>query len=120
MIEICSEIADGLDVIDGYSNLFVLIHFSRLRPEQVGALKVKPGGLLRRDFKLEDLPELGVFALDSPTRPNLIGLTLARVAKREGNRIFVRGVGFFDGRRLSISKAIGRSIESMSREQGYI
>ena len=95
-IEIYPEFVEGLEGIDGYSHLFVLVYFDRLRPEQIGPLKVKPRGLLRRGFKLEDLPELGVFALDSPTRPNPIGLTLVRVVKREGNRIFVQGLDFFD------------------------
>ncbi len=95
-IEIYPEFADGLDGIDGYSHLFVLAYFDRLRPEQIGPLKVKPRGLLRRGFKLEELPELGVFALDSPTRPNPIGLTLVRVIERQGNRIFVQGLDFFD------------------------
>jgi tRNA-Thr(GGU) m(6)t(6)A37 methyltransferase TsaA len=96
-IEIYPEFAAGLDGIDGYSHVFVLVYFDRLRPEQIGPLKVKPRGLLRRGFKLEELPELGVFALDSPTRPNPIGLTLVRVIKRERNRIFVQGLDFFDG-----------------------
>jgi tRNA-Thr(GGU) m(6)t(6)A37 methyltransferase TsaA len=96
-IEIFPEFTAGLDGIDGYSHLFVLVYFDRLRPEQIGPLKVKPRGLLRRGFKLEELPELGVFALDSPTRPNPIGLTLVRVIKRQGNRIFVQGLDFFDG-----------------------
>lgn len=96
-LEIYPEFAAGLDGIDGYSHLFVLVYFDRLRPEQIGPLKVKPRGLVRRGFKLEELPELGVFALDSPTRPNPIGLTLVRVIKREGNRIVVQGLDFFDG-----------------------
>jgi tRNA-Thr(GGU) m(6)t(6)A37 methyltransferase TsaA len=96
-IEIYPEFADGLEGIDGYSHLFLLIYFDRLRPEQIGPLKVKPRALLRRGFKLDELPELGVFALDSPTRPNPIGLTLVRVIKREGNRIFVQGLDFFNG-----------------------
>jgi tRNA-Thr(GGU) m(6)t(6)A37 methyltransferase TsaA len=96
-IEIYPEFTAGLDGIDGYSHLFVLVYFDRLRPEQIGPLKVKPRGLLRRGFKLEELPELGVFALDSPTRPNPIGLTLVRVIKREGNRIIVQGLDFFNG-----------------------
>jgi len=96
-IEIYHQFADGLDGIDGYSHLFVLVYFDRLRPEQIGPLKVKPRGLVRRGFKLEDLPELGVFALDSPTRPNPIGLTLVRVVKREGAQIRVQGLDFFDG-----------------------
>lgn len=96
-IEVYPEFAAGLDGIDGYSHLFLLIYFDRLRPEQIGPLKVKPRGLVRRGFKLEELPELGVFALDSPTRPNPIGLTLVRVIRREGNRISVQGLDFFDG-----------------------
>ncbi|HXF76110.1 MAG TPA: tRNA (N6-threonylcarbamoyladenosine(37)-N6)-methyltransferase TrmO [Methylomirabilota bacterium] len=95
-LEIFPEFEAGLDGIDGYSHLFVLAYFDRLRPEQIGPLKVKPRGLLRRGFTLEELPLLGVFALDSPTRPNPIGLTLVRVLKRQGNRFFVRGLDFFD------------------------
>ena len=95
-LEIFPEFADGLDGIDGYSHLFVIAYFDRLRPEQIGPLKVKPRGLLRRGYKLEELPLLGVFALDSPTRPNPIGLTLVRVRKREGNRIIEQGLDFFD------------------------
>lgn len=96
-LEIFPEFADGLEGIDGYSHLFVIVYFDRLRPEQIGPLKVKPRGLLKHGFKLEELPLLGVFALDSPTRPNPIGLTLVRVVKREGNRILVQGLDFFDG-----------------------
>ena len=94
-LEIYPEFAEGLDGIDGYSHLFVLVYFDRLRPEQIGPLKVKPRGLLRRGFTLEELPLLGVFALDSPTRPNPIGLTLVRLLRREGNRLFVQGLDFF-------------------------
>lgn len=95
-IEIYPEFADGLEGIDGYSHLFVIVYFDRLRPEQIGPLKVKPRGLLRRGFTLEELPLLGVFALDSPTRPNPIGLTLVRLLRREGSRLFVQGLDFFD------------------------
>jgi tRNA (Thr-GGU) A37 N-methylase len=38
-----------------------------------------------------------VFALDSPTRPNPIGLTLVRLIKRNGRRLFVEGIDLFDG-----------------------
>jgi tRNA-Thr(GGU) m(6)t(6)A37 methyltransferase TsaA len=96
-LEIYPEFADGLEGIDGYSHLFVIVYFDRLRPEQIGPLKVKPRGLLKRGFKLEELPLLGVFALDSPTRPNPIGLTLVRLVRREGNRLVVQGLDFFDG-----------------------
>ena len=96
-LEIFPEFAPALEGIDGYSHLFVLVYFDRLRPEQIGPLQVKPRGLLRKGFKLEELPLVGVFALDSPTRPNPIGLTVVRFIKREGNRLRVQGLDFFDG-----------------------
>ena len=99
-LEIYPEFEEGLQGIDGYSHLFVLTYFDRLRPEQIGPLQVKPRGLVRRGFKLEDLPLIGVFALDSPTRPNPIGLTLVGFVKREGNRLFVQGLDFFDGTQI--------------------
>lgn len=90
------EFQEALEGIDGYSHLFVIVYLDRLRPEQIGPLRVKPRGLLRKGFKLEDLPTLGVFALDSPTRPNPLGLTLVRFVRREANRLFVDGLDFFN------------------------
>ena len=59
-LEIFHKFEGGLDGIDGYSHLFVIAYFDRLRPEQVGPLKVKPRGLVKRGFKLDELPLLGV------------------------------------------------------------
>lgn len=95
-LEVFPEFEAGLEGVDGYSHLFVIVYFDRLRPEQVGPLKVKPRGLLKRGFTIEELPLLGVFALDSPTRPNPIGLTLVQLIRRQGNRLHVKGLDFFD------------------------
>jgi len=96
-VEIYPEFQEALEGIDGFSHIFILGYFHKLRPEQKGPLKVKPRRFLRRGFKLEELPLLGVFALDSPTRPNPLGLALARLLKREGNKLFVTGLDYFDG-----------------------
>ena len=96
-LEIFPEFEAALEGIDGYSHLFVLGYFHKLRPEQIGPLQVRPTRLVKRGFKLEELPTLGVFALDSPTRPNPIGLTLVRFLGRQGRRIKVNGIDFFDG-----------------------
>ena len=130
-LEIYPEFADALDGIDGYSHLFVIVYFDQLRPDQIGPLKVQPRGLLRRGFKLEDLPELGVFALDSPTRPNPIGLTLVRLLRREGNRLLVQGLDFFDGTPILDIKAYRASYRTddftvpewfrrLADEKGYV
>lgn len=97
IVEIYPEFENALEGIDGFSHLFILGYFHKLRPEQVGPLQVKPRRLLRRGFNLQELPLLGVFALDSPTRPNPIGLTLVPLIKREGRRLFVTGLDHFDG-----------------------
>ena len=95
-LEIFPEYEEALDGIEGFSHLFVLSYFHKLRPEQIGPLKVKPKRLLKKGYKLEDLPSLGVFALDSPTRPNPIGLTLVRLLRREGRKLIVTGLDVFD------------------------
>ncbi|MFQ5683306.1 MAG: tRNA (N6-threonylcarbamoyladenosine(37)-N6)-methyltransferase TrmO [Candidatus Binatia bacterium] len=96
-LEIDPEFEPALEGIESFSHLFLLCYFHKLRPEQVGPLKVKPKHLVRRGFKLENLPALGVFALDSPTRPNPIGLTLVRLINRDGRTLHVRGLDVFDG-----------------------
>lgn len=108
-LEIYPEFAEALDGIDGYSHLFVFCYFHHLRPEQIGPLQVKPRRLLRRGFTLDELPSLGVFALDSPTRPNPIGLTLVRFLKRQGQRLFVEGLDYFDGTPILDIKGYGPS-----------
>lgn len=96
-LEIYPEFEAALQGIDGYSHLFVLAYFDRLRSDQIGPLQVKPRRLVNRGFKLDDLPLLGVFALDSPTRPNPIGLTLVRFLGRHGRFLKVSGLDFFGG-----------------------
>jgi tRNA (adenine37-N6)-methyltransferase len=96
-LEIFPEFEAALEGIDGYSHLFVLGYFHKLRPDQIGPLQVKPRRLVQKGFKLEELPLLGVFALDSPTRPNPIGLTLVQFVSRQSRYLKVKGIDFFDG-----------------------
>jgi len=54
-LEIFPEFEPALEGIDGYSHLFVLGYFNKLRPDQIGPLQVKPVRLVNRGFKLEEL-----------------------------------------------------------------
>lgn len=96
-VEILPQFEDALDGLKGFSHLLVISYFDRLRPEQIGPLKVKPRRLLEAGLRLEDLPLVGVFSVDSPTRPNPIGLTLVRLIKVEGRILRVSGLDLFDG-----------------------
>jgi tRNA-Thr(GGU) m(6)t(6)A37 methyltransferase TsaA len=96
-IDVFPEFKEALDGIDGFSHLIVIFHFNKLRPEQKGVLKVKPKKFLRRGLTLEHLPWLGVFALDSPSRPNPIGFSVVKFLGHDGLRLDVRGLEAFDG-----------------------
>ena len=96
-IEIYPRFKQGLKGIDGFSNVLVVCYFNKLRPDQMGVLQVRPRRFLRRGLSLKELPVVGVFALNSPSRPNPIGITQAKVMGRRGRRIFVRGLDYFDG-----------------------
>lgn len=121
VLEIFEEFLPALEGIDGYSHLFVISYFDQLREEQVGPLQVRPRRLVRRGFSLEDLPLLGVFALDSPTRPNPIGLTLVEFVGREGRSLEVRGLDCFDGTPILDIKAYqpGYRAEAFSMPTWY-
>jgi tRNA (adenine37-N6)-methyltransferase len=96
VVEIYPEFEEALDGLEGFSHIFVIGYFHNLRPEQIGPLKVKPKGLVRLGLKLEELPLVGVFALDSPTRPNPLGLSLVCLKKREGRNLIVSDLDYFD------------------------
>jgi len=96
-IEIFPEFQEALDGLGGFSHIFVLSYFNKLRPDQIGTLKVRPRRLLLKGFKLEELPLVGVFAIDSPTRPNPIGLSLVKLVRIDGRELVVHGLDCFDG-----------------------
>lgn len=97
-VEIFPQYTDALDGLEGFTHIFVLGYFHKLRPEQIGHLRVRPKRLLKLGLKLEELPLVGVFALDSPTRPNPIGLCLVKLLRIENrNKLIVSGMEFFDG-----------------------
>lgn len=98
VIEVFPEYREALDGLEGYSHIFVLGYFNRLRPDQLGPLKVRPRRYLRMGLQEEDLPLVGVFALGSPSRPNPIGLSLARLVRIESDgKLVVRDLEYFDG-----------------------
>lgn len=96
-IEVFPEYQDALDGIDGFTHLIVLFHFNQLRLEQQGVLKVQPRRMLKFGFTLDQIPRVGVFSLDSPSRPNPIGVSMVKVLGRSGTRIRVQGLEAFDG-----------------------
>ena len=85
VLEILPELEEGLTDIEGFSHLFVIWAFHR--SEGFALLGTPP---------CDDRPH-GVFATRSPWRPNPIGLTVVELLRRDGPRLFVRGVDMLDG-----------------------
>jgi len=97
VLEIFKDFSEGLEGINGFSHLLVTAFLDRVNEEQRKILKVRFRRLVKFGFKLEELPQVGVFCSDSPHRPNPIGITIVEVIKREGRFLHVKGLDFFDG-----------------------
>src|SRR5687767_3392375 len=85
VLEILPEFEQGLLDIEGFSHLFVIWVFHQA--EGCSLLATPP---------TDNRPH-GVFATRSPQRPNPLGLTVVELMRREGSRLYVRGVDMLDG-----------------------
>jgi tRNA-Thr(GGU) m(6)t(6)A37 methyltransferase TsaA len=85
VIEVLPEFERGLTEIEGFSHLYVIWAFHQSEGYD---LMVTP--------PTDDRPH-GIFATRSPRRPNPVGLTVVRLVRRVGNRVYVEGVDMLDG-----------------------
>jgi tRNA-Thr(GGU) m(6)t(6)A37 methyltransferase TsaA len=84
VLEIFPEFEAGLADIEGFSHLFVIWVFDRSDGFELTASPPS------------DNRTHGVFATRSPRRPNPIGLTVVELLRREGPRLYIRGVDMLD------------------------
>jgi tRNA-Thr(GGU) m(6)t(6)A37 methyltransferase TsaA len=97
-IEVLEEYEEALTGIEGFSHLIVIFYMHKVGEEQRRTLRARPRRLAARyNIPLERLPEVGVFCLDSPHRPNPIGLTVVELLERRGRVLRVRGLDAFNG-----------------------
>jgi conserved hypothetical protein TIGR00104 len=92
-IEIDPKYEDGLEGIDGFSHLILVSYLNKPHRE---LLKVKPKRLLLFGLDENDLPEIGVFATDSPSRPNPIGISVVKLIERKGRELIVDNCDLFN------------------------
>lgn len=86
-IQVHKRWATGLQGIEDFSHIIIVfwLHQAR-RPE----LRIHPKG-----FK--ELPRLGFLATRTPHRPNPVGVTVVRLMKRRGLRLWVEGLDAWEG-----------------------
>lgn len=78
------EYEDGLQDLDGFSHIYLLYSFHATKRME---LLVTP---------FLDKQTRGVFATRSPLRPNHIGISIVKLLRVEGNKLFVGGIDVLD------------------------
>ena len=81
--------AESLDGLETFSHVEILFYFDQVDEEKILMSRHPRGN--------KDWPKVGVFAQRNKDRPNHIGLTIARIIKREGRSLFVEGLDAIDG-----------------------
>ena len=75
--------------IEEFSHLEIVFHFDKSDKSKAVFFGHPRGN--------KDWPEVGIYAQRKRDRPNAIGITMAELVKREGNRIWVKYLDAIDG-----------------------
>jgi tRNA-Thr(GGU) m(6)t(6)A37 methyltransferase TsaA len=108
VLELSPALEPGLTDIEGFSHLYVIWVFDRAAGSEL--IGTPP----------TDSRPHGVFATRSPRRPNPIGLTVVRLLRRQGHRLFVRGVDMLDGTPILDIKPYLSSIPEADLRRGWL
>ena len=85
IIELQPKYLKGLKDLNGFSHIILLYHFHKSKQYN---LQIKP---------YMDQEKRGLFATRYPARPNPIGLSVVRLSKIIGNRLYILDVDMLDG-----------------------
>jgi tRNA-Thr(GGU) m(6)t(6)A37 methyltransferase TsaA len=108
VLELNASLEPGLTDIEGFSHLYVIWVFDRA------------AGFELTGTPPTDTQPHGVFATRSPRRPNPIGLSVVRLLRREGHRLFVRGVDMLDGTPILDIKPYLSSVPAEELRRGWL
>jgi tRNA (adenine37-N6)-methyltransferase len=92
---------DGLQDLDGFSHIYLLYNFHEAKRTE---LLVTP---------FMDKQIRGVFATRSPLRPNHIGISIVKLQRIDGNKVYVEGIDVLDGTPLLDIKPYIKKFDSV-------
>lgn len=101
-LEVDERYAEGLKDLDYFEYIYVLYYIDRLK--STPKMQVIPPWITGK--------QIGLFASRSPVRPNPIGLSIVRLLKIEGNRVYTSGLDVFDGTPLLDIKPYIKDLDS--------
>ncbi len=108
VLEILPEFEAGLQDLEGFSHVFVIWVFDRVK-----------GFDLMATPPSDNRPH-GVFATRSPRRPNPIGLTVVQLLGREGPRLRVRGIDMLNETPILDLKPYLSSVPAEKLKRGWL
>ena len=106
-IEFEEEYEEGLKDLDGFSHVYLIYHFHKVKEPK---LSVVP-------FNDKTNTPRGVFSTRTPMHPNSMGLSVVELVKVEGNIVTIKGVDILDGTPLLDIKPY---IENFDKVEGEI
>ncbi len=86
-IEFKEEYAEGLKDLDGFSHVYLIYYFHKIKEPK---LSVVP-------FNDKTHTPRGVFSTRTPMHPNSMGLSVVELVKVENNIVTIKGVDILDG-----------------------
>lgn len=86
-LEIYDDFIDGLSGLEDYSHVTVIYWMNA----------VDSCTLTHRPQGKKDVPEVGIFACRCPTRPNPLGISTAKLLRKDKKSLSVKGLDALDG-----------------------
>lgn len=80
--------AESLQGLDSFSHVALIFYMHQVNRVTTG---------VRHPRNREDWPAVGIFAQRGKNRPNALGLTVCRIERLEGKRLYVQGLDAVDG-----------------------
>ncbi len=86
-IEFKKEYQDGLKDLDGFSHVYLIYYFHKVKEPKLSVIP----------FNDKTNTPRGVFSTRTPMHPNSIGLSVVELVKVEENIVTIKGVDIVDG-----------------------
>lgn len=120
-IHVLDEYIEGLEGLEDFSHLMLIAWLHKVPEEGRKVLKVKPRRFVRLGVPEEEVPLVGVFACDSPYRPNPIAITIVRLLEISGSKLVVEGLDLYSGTPVLDIRpyAYGRVVKDFSVPNWY-
>jgi len=105
-IEFEKEYQDGLKDLDGFSHVYLIYHFHKVKEPKLSVIP----------FNDKTNTPRGVFSTRTPMHPNGLGLSVVELVSVEDNIVTIKGVDILDGTPLLDIKPYIENFDKVEQE----